>query len=179
MRHPSPYEFHYSGSHSERFSRDAARHPSELGSQNADLAAHVTVPRAAGISVFGSEPQQLLPDVPFEDYRDSLLRDLEWARTVESDSYGILSPSRIWATLATGTVHSKVTGTEWAIARLPDDLKPPVEAALAAYRDGAPTSVDELIRRRLYEYIADKVRRCREFPCPETSTSSSRNRTPL
>ena len=89
-----------------------------------------------------------------------------------------VSVSRIWATLGTGEIHSKVPGTEWALTRLPDELKPAVEAALAAYRGDAAISVDQSTRRRLLDYIADKVRQCREFPCRMTSMSSSRNRIP-
>jgi streptomycin 3"-adenylyltransferase len=177
-RHPSPYEFHYGESHRVRYACDPVRHLDELSSSNPDLAAHVTVARAAGISVFGPEPHELLHDVPFEDYLDSLLQDLEWSRTADSETYGILSPCRIWATLTTGEIHSKVTGTEWALARLPDDLTPPVEAALAAYRDDRPIGVNQSTRRRLFDYIADKVRECRESPFPKTSTSSSRSQTP-
>ena len=165
-RHPSPYEFHYSEWSRERFEADAARRLAELASPNADLAAHIAVTRAAGVAVIGPPPTGLLPNTPFEDLRDSLLRDLDWARDVDSETYGILSPCRIWATLETGAVHSKATGAEWALERLPDGLKAPVEAALAAYRDDAPISVDESTRRRLFDYVADKVRTCRASPFP-------------
>jgi predicted nucleotidyltransferase len=157
-RHPSPYEFHYSESNRDRFEADPARRLEELSRPNADLAAHVTAARTAGVAVVGPAPQDLMPEVPFEDLRDSLLRDLEWARDVESETYGILSPCRIWATLETRDLHSKVTGARWALERLPAELKPSVEAALAAYLDNAPIRVDESTRRRLFDYVVDKVR---------------------
>jgi predicted nucleotidyltransferase len=154
-RHPCPHEFHYGESSRERFIQDPVRRLAELSSPNADLAAHITVTRAVGISVVGPAPPYLLPAVPLEDYRDSLLQDLEWARTADSDIYGILSPCRIWATLATGEVHSKVTGAEWALARLPDGLKPPVEAALAAYTGDAAEGLD---RTKVVAYVESQVR---------------------
>jgi streptomycin 3"-adenylyltransferase len=157
-RHPSPSEFHYSEWSRDRFEADPARRLAELSRPNADLAAHVTVARAAGVAVVGPTPRDLIPEVPFDHLRDSLLRDLGWARDVESETYGILSPCRIWATLDTRDLHSKLTGARWALERLPAELKPPVEAALATYRDDATIRVDESARQRLFDYIVDKVR---------------------
>jgi predicted nucleotidyltransferase len=156
-RHPSPYEFHYGESHRERLLRDPVRHLNEFSSSNADLAAHVTLARAVGISVVGPPPQDVLPDIPHEDYGDSLLQDLEWSRTADSDMYAILSPCRVWATLATGEIHSKVTGAEWALARVPGELKPPIEAALAAYA-GDAALVEGLERGKVLAYVEAQVR---------------------
>jgi streptomycin 3"-adenylyltransferase len=158
-RHPSAHELHYSEWSRERFMRNPARRLGELSAPNPDLAAHVALTRAVGISVVGLPPREVLPEIPFEHYRDALLQDLEWARTVRSETYGILSPCRIWATLATGEIHSKVSGSEWALERLPDELKPPVEAALAAYTGAANgVQVDDSERQKLFAYVDTQVR---------------------
>jgi len=157
-RHPSPYDFHYSESHRERYAADPLGRLAGLARTNADLAAHVTVTRAAGIAIVGPPPYELLPEVPFADYRDSLLRDLEWARTAESESYGILSPCRIWATVETRQIHSKVSGAHWALERLPADLERPVAAALATYVRNEPLDVAESLRLQLFDYVAERLR---------------------
>ena len=156
-RHPSPYELHYSEWSRDRLTEDPLRRLAELPATNADLAAHITVTRAAGTAVVGPPPHELLPDVPFTDYRDSVVRDIEWARTVDSETYGMLSPCRVWATLATGEVHSKATGARWALARLPDDLRPPVAAALAGYLGDDPVHVPEPLHRRLVDYVVGQL----------------------
>ena len=160
-RHPSPFELHYSEWRRARWEADPRATLASFPDGSADLAAHVAVARAEGIAVIGPPPQEIFPRVPDADFRDSLLRDLAWCRDVESgDLYGILSPCRIWAALATGEVHSKASGAQWALSRLPVDLRPMVDRALATY-SGAdePTDVDETERGRLIDFIEEHVRR--------------------
>jgi hypothetical protein len=71
----------------------------------------------------------------------------------------VLSPCRVWATLETGAVHSKLTGARWALERLPADLRAPVERALASYAgDGEPIELAEDERARLWDYVAERAR---------------------
>jgi streptomycin 3"-adenylyltransferase len=158
-RHPSPHELHYSEWSRERFAHDPIGRLAELDHPNADLAAHLTVARAAGITLVGPPPRDVFPEVPFADFRDSLLRDLDWARDVRSALYGILSPCRVWAALATREIHSKESGARWTLERLPADLQPLVRRALASYAGaGEPIDVDEDERRRLLDYVETQLR---------------------
>ena len=45
----------------------------------------------------------------------------------------MLSIARIWATLATGTPQSKASGAEWALPRLPAELRSTLEHGLDVY----------------------------------------------
>jgi predicted nucleotidyltransferase len=153
-RYPPPYDFHYGESRRERlaFEPDAALERPRHG--DPDLAAHYDVVRTSGMPLVGPRPDDVFPDVPRPDLEDALRRDLEWCRGVKSALYGVLSPCRVWAALATGGVHSKASGGEWALGRLPADLRPPVERALASYRgSGEPIELDEQERQRLITYI--------------------------
>jgi streptomycin 3"-adenylyltransferase len=153
-RHPSRFEFHYGELHRDAYAYEPVRSIESMAETDADLAAHVTIARNGGIAIVGPSAEDVFPDVPFADYRDALGTDLEWARTVKSALYGILSPCRVWATLATHEVHSKASGARWALDRLPEELKPSVESALASYTGaGEPVAIDELARRRLLDYI--------------------------
>jgi hypothetical protein len=77
---------------------------------------------------------------------------------VRSALYGVLSPCRVWAALETGELHSKASGAEWALARLPPDLRPPVERALASYRGrGEPIELAETDRQTLLAYIESRL----------------------
>ena len=153
-RHPSPFELHYGEGHREGFALDPLNRLATMSATDADLAAHLTIARKASIALVGPPPADVFPEVPFDDYREALGTDLEWARTVRSALYGILSPCRVWATLATGEVHSKTSGASWALDRLPEDMRPLVQAALTSYTGaGESIEVDEAARQRLLDYI--------------------------
>lgn len=76
--------------------------------------------------LFGPNPDQLLPSVPYEDFLqattaeiDSLLNDLDWdTRNV------LLTLARIWSTVETDTIRSKADSASWTIAKLPEEFKP-------------------------------------------------------
>ena len=156
--YPPRYDFHFGESHRERLTNDREAVLARPTQGDPDLAAHVDVVRDAGIALVGLPPQEVFPEVPRADLEDALRRDLAWCRTVRSALYGVLSPCRVWAALETGELHSKATGGEWALARLPADLRPPVKRALASYcGDGAPIDLDEHERRRLLTYIEERL----------------------
>jgi predicted nucleotidyltransferase len=157
-RHPSPFELHYSEWRRDRWTADPRATLASFPAENADLAAHVTVVRERGIALVGPSAESVFPKVPDADFRDSLLRDLEWSRTADPAVYGILSPCRIWATLGTGELHSKASGARWALSRLPEELRPMVEGALASYNGaGEAIEVDEDGRRRLIDFVDERV----------------------
>jgi hypothetical protein len=124
-RHPAPYDLHFG-------SQRRLLGPGE----DADLAAHVTVARRKGTALIGPAPADVFPAVPWEDYEDSLLRDLAWCRDHGSELYAVLSPARIWATLTDRAVHSKASGAAWALERTPADFHALLERALETYRTG-------------------------------------------
>jgi streptomycin 3"-adenylyltransferase len=158
-RYPPPYDLHYGETRRQRLAVDphaALERPTE---GDPDLAAHYQVVRAAGIAVAGAPPREVFPEVPRDDLEDALRRDLAWCRGVRSALYGVLSPCRIWAALETGELHSKASGAEWALPRLPNDLRPPVKRALASYRGaGEPIELTDAERERLLAYIEERVR---------------------
>jgi predicted nucleotidyltransferase len=124
-RHPAAYDLH--------FGSGGAVGPGE----DHDLAAHLTVTRRAGIALVGPPPGGVFPDVPWEDYEDSLRRDLESCGEHGGRLYAVLSPARIWATLTERAVHSKASGAAWALERAPEEFRPLISQALETYRSGA------------------------------------------
>jgi predicted nucleotidyltransferase len=161
-QHPAPFELHYGESHREALAFEPVTALERMGPTDADLAAHLKVARTAGFALAGPSPHDVFPDIPWEDYADSLRRDLEWTRRSRSALYGVLSPCRVWASLETGEVHSKASGARWALTRLPEDLRPQVERALGSYTGtGEPIELDDSERGRLQAYIEDRVRAVR------------------
>jgi predicted nucleotidyltransferase len=109
-RYPPPYDFHYGESRRERLALDPTSVLERPTEGDADLAAHVDVARGRGIALHGPPPVDVFPEVPRADLEDSLRRDLAWCRSVRSALYGVLSPCRVWAALATAELHSKASG---------------------------------------------------------------------
>lgn len=125
-RHPAPYDLHFG-------SEQRLVGPGE----DHDLAAHVTVARYAGVALLGPLPADVLPEVPWQDYEDSLRRDLEWCGEHGGRLYAVLSPARIWATLTERVVHSKASGAAWAVERAPQEFRPLLSQVLETYRTGS------------------------------------------
>lgn len=154
-RHPAPFELHYGESARERFERGDFGVPG----RDRDLAAHVWIARRAGIALIGPPSERVFPDVPHGDYADALLADLAWCRTVRQLDYGVLSASRIWATLSGGGLQSKDTGASWALEQAPERFRPLVRTALERYRgDSSEATLDEPEVRAYIAYVEERVR---------------------
>lgn len=148
-RHPAPFDLHFS------WNQGRLVGPGE----DHDLAAHVRVTRHAGVALLGPPPAEVFPEVPWEDYEDSLRRDLAWSHDNATELYGVLSPARIWATLSTKEIHSKESGAAWALERSPADLQPLLERALEIYRTGDEQHAfgrEEV--RRFADFVAAQIR---------------------
>jgi len=127
-QYPATLDFHYSEEFRARF--EAAGELDAWESlESRDLAAHITVLRRSGQAVSGPPIDSVFPEVPTANYVDALTHDLWWCQEqwVQRPRYGVLSIARIWATLATGKPQSKATGADWALPRLPAELRPALE----------------------------------------------------
>ena len=157
-RYPTPFDFHFAESHRPILERGEVAEGEQLVDH--DLAAHVTVLRARRRPLYGPPVEEVFPAVPREHHADSLRRDFVWARDRGNAAprYALLSMGRVWATLATGEIHSKDSGTAWAAERVPHELRPLLERALASYRgDGGDFEVDPDALGALTRYLAARV----------------------
>jgi streptomycin 3"-adenylyltransferase len=159
-RYPVAFDLHFGGDWGADLLRDLEATLARQPQGDRDLAAHLVVLRERGIALAGPSPAAALPPVPYEDYVDALLHDLRWALELDRAPavYKTLSPLRVWATLATGDLHSKDSAAVWALERLPPDLRPLVERALARYRGEADDSRhDENEYRRFAAFVRERV----------------------
>jgi predicted nucleotidyltransferase len=156
-QYPTPFDFHYGESHRSRF--EAGELELWKRRESRDLAAHVTVLRHAGTALVGPPVEQVFPNVPWMDYVDALTHDLDWCRErwAERPRYGVLSTARIWATMATGMPQSKATGAEWALSRLPDELRPVLEHGLDVYTGATEERWSDLPVARYISAVADEI----------------------
>lgn len=136
--YPTPYELHVSPAHLACAQADPAAFARRMHGADRDLAAHFTVVRRRGRTLWGVPIPQVFAPVPAEDYLDSIFRDVEDApeAILQKPVYTLLNLCRVLAFLEEGGCLSKEEGGRWALARLPEDLRPPVERALRCYAAG-------------------------------------------
>jgi hypothetical protein len=150
-RYPTPYSMHFSEDWRSRLECGQGQ-PDDR--RDPDLAAHITVLRTRGIVLSGEEIASMFPEVPADDYLDSLLRDVDWARERASIQpvYAVLNLPRVLRFLTDGAVISKCEAGEWAMGQVqvPCDDQPVLDAALRYYRGESES----------FECDPEDVRRC-------------------
>lgn len=138
-KYPTPYIFHYSETWRDRMREDlisgAWRTWNDEPKVDNDLAAHVMMARASGVEIWGQPLESVLPEVPRDDFLDSILSDLKSSRQIlESNPvYVILNQCRVLAYLQEGKLFSKGEAGQWALENLPNDLLPVVRSASSVY----------------------------------------------
>lgn len=88
-----------------------------------DLALIITQILLKSHTLFGLEPKQLLPEVPYKDFVKAMLADIDKLRDdLEHDMRNVLlTYARIWSTLRTNTIRSKSDAADWAIHHIPKE----------------------------------------------------------
>ena len=80
FRYPTPFSLHFSPMHLEACQADLAGYCRNMHGEDRDLAAHVTVARQVGFSIYGSPPELLFGTVPRDFYLDIIIRDIAVAQ---------------------------------------------------------------------------------------------------
>jgi predicted nucleotidyltransferase len=128
----------------------------------ADLALLITQVLLASRVVYGSEPGQLLAQVPYEDFMTAMTVELDSLRNhLDADTRNVLlTLARVWRTVETDSISSKQKAAEWAIEQLPDHFKPMVQRALKTASGDQEETWDDL-KNNIYEcadFIIDQIR---------------------
>lgn len=130
---------------------------------NPDLATLLAMVLLADAPLLGPPPAELLDPVPASDLAraagdavEPLLADLE-----DDTRNVLLTLARIWTTAETGAVRSKADAADWALARLPAQLRAPLERARAIYVGAEPERWDDLRQpaRALADHLVAEIRR--------------------
>ena len=143
FEHPTPYEFHYSDDHIASFTDGSVDLITPR--KDADLAAHFTITKHYGVTLFGEDVQEIFPDVPKVDYLDSIARDAEWCYDnimqgadkgkCAVPKYAVLNFCRVLAYIDADLITSKQTGAEWALKNLPKQYHDAIRQALNEYEE--------------------------------------------
>lgn len=135
--YPTPYTFHYGEELRDQIRAGVRPQGSTCGSAvDYDLAAHITVIQARGITLSGEPVASVFPRVPEKDYLDSILRDLNWAleRLQAHPVYAVLNVCRVYYYLSERAISSKQEAGEWALDEFPDEFCAVIKPALRCYR---------------------------------------------
>ena len=147
--YPTPYFLHFSNGHKQSYIDDLEGHIAMLHGVDRDLAAHFTVIREVGKTLFGAPISEVFGNVPPSDYLDSILSDIENAEEdiLEDPVYITLNLCRIMGYLEGAGVLSKLDGGNWGLEHLPEygDI---INAALTEYSgDGKMYVAAERLRK--------------------------------
>ncbi len=168
-RHPTPFDLHFSESHRAEVERELKAddiapwiHKPRV---DADLAAHISVVRSRGVVLHGAEAGDVLPEVPFDDYLESVLADFVWIRDhgseARSPSYPILNACRAWQLCEQRTVASKQEAGRWALPNLPESYRATVRAALEFHAgELAELAIPACERGDLIAYVGGRLEEC-------------------
>lgn len=100
-----------------------------------DLAILVTQLLLANKILFGAPVDELLVKVPYGDVLKATEEALdELMANIEDDTRNVLlTYARMWAMLMTEAIHSKAEAALWVLRKLPENCKPVMKKARAAY----------------------------------------------
>jgi predicted nucleotidyltransferase len=158
-RHPTPFDFHFAESlRAQIEERVAGGRLARADGRDSDLAGHIGLLLERGETLVGSPAADVFPPIPAEDFRDSILADLEWIRRAETRMggriYGVLNACRVLAYVRGVGILSKAEAGEWALEALPAELRPAVATALDAYRSGADEPLAAAEARRFVSSVS-------------------------
>ncbi|MBE5804145.1 MAG: DUF4111 domain-containing protein [Clostridiales bacterium] len=142
--HPIPFSLHYSNAHRQACRTDLAEYIGRMKGNDPDLAAHFTVTRAVGRTVWGRPVKEVFAPVSREAYLASIRDDVADAAEAvrENPVYIILNLCRVLAAKREGAVLSKEQGGLWGLKNLPQEHHGVIHAALDGYLHGGGCAAD-------------------------------------
>ena len=114
-------------------------------------------------TLWGLEPQQLLVPVPYSDFIKAMLHDVNrLAADLEEDTRNVvLTYARIWSTLETNAIRSKLAAADWVINRLPTRYQPVMNRA---------QSICMGVEKEHWDDIKTLVKPCADFMVDQINT---------
>lgn len=157
--HPTPFEFHFSDFHLDRYRKDEDYLCG--GFEDADLAAHFAVVYQRGIILYGEPIREAFLPVDRQYYLDSILGDIEDApqNIMNLPVYYTLNLCRVLYYLQEGYISSKKEGGTWGLQHLPAKYHGLLKQCLDEYSGGVSGGgYDQAILIDYAEYMAGEIR---------------------
>lgn len=121
-----------------------------------DLALIITQVLLKSKTLWGAEPEQLLAPVPYGNFMKAMLHDLNrLASDLDHDTRNVLlTLARIWSTLTTNEIRSKLAAANWVMNHLPKVYQPVMDHA---------KSICIGIENEHWEDIKEVIKPCADF----------------
>ena len=134
--YPIPFELHFSSAHLQWFSDAPQNYVQNMKGDDKDLAAHFTIIRHYGVTLYGEKIDNVFAEVPRKDYADSIWEDVCDAKEeiLEEPIYITLNLCRVLAFCRDGLCLSKQEGAKWAMEHLSAEYTPIISDALTCYQ---------------------------------------------
>lgn len=156
--YPTPFEFHYSAYHREKYITD--KHYICGGYTDTDIAAHIFVTYHRGLTLYGKPITEVFAPIDPMFYIQSILLDIEHVSTdiIDAPVYYTLNLCRILLFLQEQTVSSKKEGGEWGISTLPSMYSELIQTCLDMYSGITDEQVLEPIPlQRFADYMVNEI----------------------
>ena len=163
FQQPLPYDLHYNERLRERYQALLRRDEwqNELDQRDPMLSIYLAVLHAHGITLAGKPIAEMLPVVPEQILRESLITATLLARDERMQDLVsfVLNACRTLAYLREGTLISKDEGGVWGEAHLPEQYSALIHQSLALYRgDRLSRPVGRAALDEFARYVEEAVR---------------------
>ena len=159
--YPTPFELHFSITHLNWYQTDPEGYVENMKGTDKDLAAHVTILRNRGKTLYGKEISAVFGEVPREVYLDSIWYDVQHGEEdiLENPMYVILNLCRVLAYRKDHLILSKQEGGAWGLKQIwAFKYKELIAAALLEYETGEDMVLQEPLAVEFAKEMLKKIR---------------------
>ena len=158
--YPTPFEFHYSDYHREKYRADENYFCG--GFEDEDLASQIVVAYERGIVLYGKPLKELYEPIDRRYFLASILHDIDGvAEEIRDNPPAYLTPvyltlnlCRVLYYLKEGQISSKREGGEWGSDHVPQAFQQLVNQCLSEYNeDGAGGETGRVDRQHFYQFV--------------------------
>ncbi|WP_336824485.1 aminoglycoside adenylyltransferase domain-containing protein [Sporosarcina sp. USHLN248] len=157
--YPTPFVLHYSKLHMQQCLADITSYSEMMNGTDKDLAAHFTVIKNVGLTLFGKPIDDVFGVVPENDYVDSIRFDIANAENeiFERPVYIILNLCRVYAYKHDRLILSKEQGGMWGIQNLDHRYSPIISTALRNYKKNEECAFDVELLKEFSRYMSKLI----------------------
>ncbi|KAK8843237.1 hypothetical protein M9Y10_025091 [Tritrichomonas musculus] len=166
--YPTPYELHFSNTYLSNAKENIDQYCQRMQGTDKDLAAHFTVTKAIGITIYGENSHDIFTsEIPKADFLDSVILDIENAKeemrtAIQNHDnatfvYITLNLCRVLAYVKDNAVISKEDGGNWGLSHLSNEYEPVISAALASYTSGLLKWADSELTEKFVQYMISQI----------------------
>jgi len=158
--YPTPFEFHYSAHHKEKYKNNVNYFCG--GFNDPDLAAHFVVTYNRGAVLYGKPIKEVFNPIDKQYFIQSIMSDIEDASEgiIGNPVYYVLNLTRALLYLRDSVVASKREGGEWAINVLPTEYVELIQQCLAKYNSEVESiAIEDQILIDFSNYMQNEIKR--------------------